>query len=342
MKRLTLEERAQIGDWLAHARLTNRDDAGDFTKLLAAVDRITAYPTMLLRTSSTSWLAAARLAYQSLRCQVDELELEWASPGTDRVCGSLKFEASLGAFKACQDEDAAGVGEAERMIEVWTAVLKKALVAEQDGPLAPPPELCDPCDACGAPAGAWCSPTHAGEREPIGWTHPNRGAVAVTDRSADARKALAWARRAAYAPEQTGPSTELAAVARGILQLAGDRQRLKEERFGMSGGMSGGALSNLAQRDKIAMRLRRGPTRRITVRPMLNDTTPIGSGCVCTVAMQSPRATIATAIPVADHGDGTYSFELPIVDTGSYRFLAERVTNAGAISATTEITVSDD
>lgn len=199
-----------------------------------------------------SWLAFARLAYQALRMQVTDPAFEWAQPGTDRAIGALKFECSFGARNAALDADESSIGEAERMIEVWTAVLEKTLKSNGN---ALDPRItaarAHACNRCGAIELEPCAPAHDGEREPGDWCHPERGMASVGDaEGSDRRAALAWARSCI---ERSGPDfpadRRAVHVARGVLELAADRQRFKEERFGMLGMVDGRFAQRLADRE---------------------------------------------------------------------------------------------
>lgn len=92
------------------------------------------------------------------------------------------------------------------------------------------------CPTCGAAVGSACEPTHAGERAPGRWVHPQRSERDPDALPGDRQVALRWSLENVNGPAQLSRELHLS-IKRGICALAADRQRFKAERFALAGGM---------------------------------------------------------------------------------------------------------
>lgn len=181
----------------------------------------------------TDWAALAKLA-MLVRCgdaRIEQFQDIQPRSGRDRF--ELEFSVAFAAVGAPSDP-------AELAEYLGLAYIEQAeeLLAAADA--SSPIEWGLACPTCGAKQGAACEPIHAGERAPGRWCHPTRG---ERDLGTYARVAMDFARRVEADPIGSSACVEdYVELARGIRQLAAERQAFKAERFGgraIAGGMGG-------------------------------------------------------------------------------------------------------
>lgn len=190
------------------------------------------------RSMDGAWVALARVADEAVRRGLDlAINPTWATPkpGTtdDLVLVLLGFGRENAVPPTPEHEEA--VQLAERMSVMW-AERAIAWAVPGSGTYQHP----SPCNVCGVTAGAPCRPTHAGERDPGQWTHPERGLASEAREVHHA--AVAEAQLMLRDPNY---SDRVKAVCRGLVAAnlaieraaARDRLRGKMANFGIARGM---------------------------------------------------------------------------------------------------------
>ncbi len=129
------------------------------------------------RAIPTAWMQLARLAAHAYRHGgelVSPAGRSWvfvSSGGTRGKSRSFQY--------ACPEllpdvERELEPGEEAALAETMMIAWSERFAEYERYKLDDPPALQNPCLACRAPAGEWCSPIHEGERERGAWQHPIR------------------------------------------------------------------------------------------------------------------------------------------------------------------------